>query len=251
MDIKEIRRFRLRALIRSEFGGVSARFAEKIGKQPSYIARIFSGNAGHARNVGEGLARQIESICGLSSGYLDVPPTDEELMNSYSGEAMLVGRQMREDPKRKASQPGPALRLMLDEASGEMVVIQHLALAELAGGPGEMIALKLNWLKRNVTYTDVDNLWLLTHQGDGMAPTILDGDMLLVDTGHTSVDFDGIYTFGINGQLRSNRIQRELDGGLRIISDNPHYKDMVVSVENSSQVKIGARVVYAWTGRPL
>lgn len=244
MDIKEIRRFRLRKLILTKFSGVSSRFAEHIGKQPSYIARIFSSKPEHARNIGESLAREIERLCGLEMGFLDKPLTSIELMGAFDPSTNPPSDDTT-PPSENEEKLLAALKYSARDR--EVVVIERLQVEEL-GGPVESIELEVSWLKRNVTFTDVDNLWLLTNVGDSMAPTIRDGDLILVDNGVNSVAYDAIYVFGINGQIRINRIQRELDGGLRVISDNPRYHDQLITSDRRGEIGIAARVVYAWSG---
>lgn len=245
MDIKEIRRYRLRKLILTRFSGVASRFAEHIGKQPSYIARIFSSNPEHARNIGEGLAREIERLCDLEEGFLDRPLTKVEAFGAFDPATNAPELERAAQKQRETCEKIPALRY---EAGGHQIVLIQRLLVEELDGPGDSIALDESWLKRNVTYTDANNLWLISNIGDAMSPTIGDGDLLLVDTGISSVAYDAIYVFFVNDLVRINRIQRELDGGLRIISDNAHYSDLVVPPERRGDVKVAARVVYAWSG---
>lgn len=242
MDIKEIRRFRLRKLILTKFSGVSARLAEHIGKQPSYIARIFSSNPEHSRNVGEKLAREIEEACGLDSGFLDRPLTRAEVMGVFDNQKDHP--ELRFDALEESHNAAEYYR---EQGSpGEYITIHRLGVQELMG-PGNSITLETAWIRKNVTFTELDNLWLVSNVGDGMSPTIEDGDLLLVDAGVNSVRFDAIYLFGMNGQFNVKRIQLDLDG-MRLISDNPLYSDVIIPMERQDEIKVGARVVYAWSG---
>jgi hypothetical protein len=73
MDIATIRRNNLRHLIDTEYGGVDARIAEKLDRQPGYISRLFTEKEEHRRNIGASLARDIERVSGKPEGWLDHP----------------------------------------------------------------------------------------------------------------------------------------------------------------------------------
>lgn len=81
-----------------------------------------------------------------------------------------------------------------------------------------------------------------------MAPTIRNGDALLVDSGVTSVESDAIYFFLMRGQQHVKRIQRNLDG-LTIISDNGQYREIDVPGDREGDIQVLAQIIYWWTGR--
>ena len=88
MDIKDIRRTNLRYQqnLAIKQGLSKADFAEKVGSSASTISQILGSNA--VRNLGDDLARKIESQLGLSHGWLDQqhPETTSE-----TGEARIIG----------------------------------------------------------------------------------------------------------------------------------------------------------------
>lgn len=73
VNIQATRRRNLELLIEERFGGIATRLAEAVGRQPSYVFRLFSDNPDHARAIGERLARDIENRVGLPAGWLDLP----------------------------------------------------------------------------------------------------------------------------------------------------------------------------------
>lgn len=85
--------------------------------------------------------------------------------------------------------------------------------------------------------------------GDSMADTIRSGAVLLVDTAQRQVVSDAIYILRQNGLLYVKRLQRLLDGSMRISSDNPAYAQEVVDKEDLPFLDIIGRVV--WTGGRL
>ena len=90
MDIKDIRRANLRYLQnRAIRDGISkADFAEKVGTSASTLSQILGGKA--VRNLGDDLARKIESNLELSHGWMD--QQHPELIDAEDlGEAKIIG----------------------------------------------------------------------------------------------------------------------------------------------------------------
>jgi len=112
----------------------------------------------------------------------------------------------------------------------------------------EHMSLDANWVRQNLTYTNLDNLKLISGRGDSMAPTIRSGDAVLVDSGVNTVEDDAIYFFLMRGKLQIKRIQRGLDG-LTIISDNSQYPPIEVPGDREADITVLALIIYWWTGR--
>lgn len=114
------------------------------------------------------------------------------------------------------------------------------------------ITVRLEWLReQGVSYSKIENLAIITGDGDSMAGTFNDGDSLLVDRGITEIRTDAIYVFTLDGQLFIKRLQRMAGGNLRMISDNPIYPAMVIEGEQLERIHIQARVLLAWNARKL
>ena len=71
MDIYEIRRENLRAIVKSRFSGKITGLAEAVDRAHSYISRCLTKNATHRKNIGEELARDIEKRLGMHPLALD------------------------------------------------------------------------------------------------------------------------------------------------------------------------------------
>lgn len=72
MDVKEIRRRNLEVLVRE--AGTAAALAAKAETSPAYLSQISTGSpgkSGKARNVGDDLARKLESAMGKPRGWMD------------------------------------------------------------------------------------------------------------------------------------------------------------------------------------
>lgn len=107
------------------------------------------------------------------------------------------------------------------------------------------------WLRRNVSYTSLNNLAVLTAYGDSMEPTFSGGDPVLVDTGVREVKVDAVYVLLRDDELFIKRVQRQLDGGLKIISDNKNYESQVLDNGARARLEVLGRVIYCWRGRRL
>jgi len=65
-----------------------------------------------------------------------------------------------------------------------------------------------------------ENLKIFKASGDSMAPTIEDGDILLVDMGRTDFNNGGIFLLTINNDWFIKRLRLKINGELEIISEN-------------------------------
>lgn len=79
----------VKALIQSAFEGSQVRFAEKVGVSPTTVSRWFMAGGGR-KNIGENMARRIETKCALPSGALVYPegvmkptPREERLLEAF------------------------------------------------------------------------------------------------------------------------------------------------------------------------
>ncbi len=249
MDIKDIRRFRLRKLVATRFNSKQSAFAEYVGKSPSYIARIFSDKPEHSRNIGESLAREIEAVCKLEAGFLDQPLTDTELAGFVDPTT---------DPdSAKAFKDGQTLPVKFPDASKISVPLLSLP-AQLGGsheqyGDGASVSwmqIDAGWISATLSVSRPENLRAITAKGESMAPTIRQGDLLLVDIGITRAHSDGVYFFYMDGHLVLKRMQRDLEG-IRIISDSSRYGDVIVPRDMEDRINIRGKVVYVWSGSQI
>ncbi len=89
---------------------------------------------------------------------------------------------------------------------------------------------------------------LIKVSGDSMEPTLLSGDLVLVDHSRTTIaPQGGIYAIAIDHEIMIKRVQFLLpQRKLKIISDNKQYEPMET---DSDQVRINGKVI--WYGRDL
>jgi len=109
----------------------------------------------------------------------------------------------------------------------------------------DYLALKAEWLRRRVG-VDPKSLMLVEAVSDSMAPTIDEGDLVLVDLRDPRFRHDGVYVLRTSGELSIKRIQRRPDGKLMIRNDNAAYEPAVVAADS---VNIVGHAIWI-AGRP-
>lgn len=250
MDIKDIRKARLRQLINLKFGGVMARLAEAIGRQSSYVARLLAENSDHSRNIGEKLAREIEEACDLPYRYLDAP-FDAEFIPDGTGWAVAAPSDDKSAVLSRIA--GQEIRDTLQVPKMEVALDPDVLVWGVPSGLDRMISsigLHSAWIRTHLSVTAPTNLRVISATGNSMEPMIMHGDLLLIDIGVQSFTQDGVYVLTISGQVMIKRIQRVLDG-LRVLSDNRVYPEMIIPADRQHEIQIHGRAVYTWTGTEL
>lgn len=203
----------------TERGVDYAQLSARIGRNPAYIQQYIK--RGSPRRLAEEDRARI-------AAYLGVP------------EAMLGG------PVQRVAAPARA-------GGSAMVLVPKLAIGASAGAgrtvDGEpvegAVAFDPKWLRE--LGADARALSIIRVEGDSMAPTLNDGDDILVDGGDAATRLrDGIYVLRMDDALMVKRIARAPGPGrISVISDNAQYRswdDLPMSA-----VQLVGRVV--WTGR--
>ena len=124
-------------------------------------------------------------------------------------------------------------------------------------GPGTSftpgVVFHRTWLQQK--NLDPSRLFALQALGEAMQPTILHGDMLVVETYPfecgspfaASITQGGVYVIKLRTRLLIRRLQLDLQGGLYIKSDNAVYRDIYVTSTTMADISIIGRVV--WVSR--
>lgn len=180
---------------------------------------------------------------------------DRQTLARYFGvdESVLAGRADSAQPPQPALAPRNRQSV---RSAPAMVMIPRLALGASAGGGtldieerlAGAIAFDPLWLKSMQLIPD--HLSVIQVDGESMAPTLNDGDDIMVDRGDNAARLrDGVYVLRLDDVLMVKRIALSLQptGGraLSVSSDNPHYPKWVDV--NPALVNIVGRVV--WAGR--
>ncbi|MEA2019303.1 MAG: S24 family peptidase [Campylobacterota bacterium] len=87
---------------------------------------------------------------------------------------------------------------------------------------------------------NVQNIEAINVTGDSMEPTLNGGNIIFIDKTKQDASRDGIYAFVNENGLFVKRIQKRIDGGLDIISDNKEYPTQVAQ---KNEINILGKVV--------
>jgi len=202
------------------------RLIEERGEDYAGLSRLLGRNAAYIQQfIKRGTPRRLAEA-------------DRRILARYFGvdEAALGAPEV---------EPGPGLRpvprLDVDAAAGAGAFDGD----ERGGGH---IAFDPAWLRR-VARGAPDQLSIIRVAGDSMAPTLADGDDILVDRGDAAARLrDGIYVLRIEGALVVKRLAlNPAARTLSIRSDNPAYPGWPDC--DPDAVDVVGRVV--WTGRRI
>ncbi|MDC3742503.1 MULTISPECIES: XRE family transcriptional regulator [Pseudomonas syringae group] len=239
MDINQLRI----SALRTAMAGLSQKdFANQHGLDASYLSQLLNGH----RKLGEKAAATLEEKINLSPGTLVNPERSAE---SDASEVSQTTDATLIDSRRVMQSLGfitiPHLNVTASMGSGNVPPEHHVEVIK-------DITVHLDWLKtQGLAFSGIENLAIITGDGDSMDGTFRDGDSLLVDRGITEIRTDAVYVFTLDGDLYIKRLQRMTGGALRMISDNPVYPAIVIEGANLAKVHIQARVLLVWNARKL
>lgn len=233
MDTDDVRQ-RLEALIAARglsFAGVS----QLLGKNAAYIQQFI--RRGTPKKLDENDRRLLAQFFGVSEQQLGAPD-----------DALPVARRGKMPGRSNTKRPGGTRGL-----PSRMRLIPRLAVGASAGAgalpddeaPLAEIAFDEAWLRRLGAGSDA--VTMIKVEGDSMAPTLNDGDDILVamHAGAGAHRRDGIHVLRMDDALIVKRLAFRPDGRLSITSDNalyPSYPDVA-----PDSVHIVGRVI--WAGR--
>ncbi len=107
------------------------------------------------------------------------------------------------------------------------------------------IAFRKDWLAQEGL--QAGGLAAVRAVGDSMEPTIRPGALLLIDTTQRQIGIDDVYVLRLDDHLLAKRLQRLIDGSVRVSSDNKAYIDQTVRKEDVSRLDIIGKVI--WVGQ--
>lgn len=231
MDIYEIRRQNLAILVRNR---KKKDCAELWETSPSFISQILSKNP--VRNLGDDLARRIESAELLPHGYLDQIHED-----SWDELAL---RHSQKPPKPKAGEleivAGIAPWGSETPLEDDEVEVPLYKEVELAAGVGSEIIHEIpsrfiRFARSTLRDAGVEpaNAIAATVSGNSMERLITEGSTIGIDTGTTNIIDGEIYAIRHDGMLRVKYLYRHPGGGLRLRSENSEeHPDEFYSAEH-------------------
>ena len=142
------------------------------------------------------------------------------------------------------------------EPTGNLIAISRSA-ARASAGPGALpedeqrkpyFGFDERWLRR-LTGAALSDLTILRVEGDSMAPTLSDGDDILVDQSDAAERLrDGIYVLRHDDMLMVKRLAlHPIARRVSVLSDNPAYADWPDC--NPGEIHCIGRVI--WAGRRI
>ncbi len=209
-----------------ERGWSQAQLARRIGVSQQTIWKLVNGASNTTKHL-----RQIARELGTSEEYL-LGETDDP--TPQLGEKQLAWR-------------GPP-----SDVPDGTVMIPQLDIGYSMGGGSvftdyeqtAMIPFPREWLRPLIGGTFGD-IFVARGEGDSMMPTILDSDVVIIDTAQkTIVKQDRLWclNYGELGMIK--RVRMQPDGGALIISDNPAVENFTAY---DGEVQAIGRVI--WIGR--
>lgn len=203
---------------------VLERLIQERGEDYAGLSRLIGRNAAYVQQyIRRGTPRR------LAEG-------DRRLLARYFGvdEALLGGLESASVSEAGAAVPVPRLDVAASAGpgtfAGDEPTRSHLAFDSA-------------WLRRLAP--DARQLSMIEVRGDSMAPTLADGDEILVDCGDAAQRLrDGIYVLRMDDALLVKRLSLNPAGvGISISSDNPAYPSWPAC--DPSEVDIVGRVIWA------
>lgn len=229
-DISEIRRQNLQAIIDAKTGGNRSAFAAEVGRKPQQIGGMLNGS----KSFGTKIARELESLLGLEAGALDNETT------------IVTAKQFREANGAEPEDGWIRVPVYSIEGSCHDGVFENQSNALDIVRSIDFLS---SFLRTLPGVVGINQLHIVTANGDSMEPTIQHRALCLVDGGQRDISRDGIFCIQSDGQIFIKRIQRNLDRTLTLISDNPRYQPRTIPREELDGACIIGAVVYVFSGR--
>lgn len=227
-------------------------FGEKIGVSQGAVQNYEATNSIPKGDILQRIRDEFEvSIDWLLTGEGDpylpktdikptVPPPESAedhtfIYNEPWAEDIEIPRP-KESPDYSYFQMIPLAEAHLSAGGGAFVISEDMK---------ENYAFRRDWLNR--VATSADNLVLMMVRGTSMEPTIMAGDMVLIDKGRKRVYEGLIYAIGLDETIVIKRLTPLPGGRVMVVSDNrSEYQPQETLLNN---IRVIGRVI--WFGRQL
>lgn len=174
-------------------------------------------NRGKPRVMGAKIARKIEESLGLPAGWMDEDHSEQPAEFKYIDDAGLFR-------------------------------VKTIALQGSVATMADPINLDKSIFRKYFPGAKAEDYAAAAVQDDSMAPTIKQGDRVLIETSNPGYSKDGCYCLLAAGRYLLRRLTMRLDGALMVSADG-HPTETAQPLESYSGVQIVGRIVYLWTGR--
>jgi phage repressor protein C with HTH and peptisase S24 domain len=138
------------------------------------------------------------------------------------------------EPSPSEYLPVPHYDVRVSAGKGESVIVERVE--------GEF-AFRRDFMQRAFGRAG-EGFAIVEVRGDSMQPSLINGDLIVVDLQARRVDVSGIYVIQLRGDLLVKRIQRKLDRSLVIKCDNAAYEAEHLNGEAAEEINILGRMVW-------
>ncbi|HEY9092051.1 LexA family transcriptional regulator [Parasphingorhabdus sp.] len=215
-------------------GRNQSELARNVGlKQPS-IGRLLSGDT-KKTGVLHLIARDLQTTPEYLTGESDNPGAAED------SQPFIPAPNLEDLGALQLKQMGlaliPELELGYSMGGGNVIeMFEHTGVAPF----------KRDWL-RPIMKGSFDDLFVAKGEGDSMIPTMLDGDIVLIDTAQKDIlQQDRIWALSYGDLGMIKRVRKLPDGGYQINSDNQAVTPMTAY---DGEMHVIGRVI--WVGRRM
>jgi len=172
------------------------------------------------------------------------------LLNRFPSLAREFGRK---NPVLAAEEPSQWQRQMAED---QFVYVPHYKI-EAAAGSGSIIdseqiinhlAFHKDWVRGSLR-VGLEGLALINVIGDSMEPTLLQHDLILIDMAQRQIKDGLLYVLRIENNLIVKRLERMLDGRIKLKSDNSKYSEQTLNIGDDNLPQVLGRVI--WFGREI
>lgn len=223
----------------TELGMGQAALAAGAGTTPSAISLIMSGKTNKTRHfaaMAQAMHVNLSWLLGDTEQQINMTGLD----GSPVSEAALPQLLKIEDfvRQRAAHVPTSDDECLKVEQEADMVALREIDLSQHTRiiHHGIPVKTRHRFFSRDLlnSYSRADARYLMVVQdiGDAMAPTIMDSDMLLIDTSRKGLDVsDKVWAYTYAGTCMVTRL-RPTPGGVRLITDNPSLPDETAQADD-------------------
>jgi phage repressor protein C with HTH and peptisase S24 domain len=108
----------------------------------------------------------------------------------------------------------------------------------------DFVEVTREWASQKLRGVPLETIRVITGRGDSMRGQYNDGDLVFIDARVKKFTGDSAYCYRWNGMVQIKRLQLVGKGIVRILSKNPDYPSIDVSID---ELEIGGRALAAWT----
>jgi phage repressor protein C with HTH and peptisase S24 domain len=144
--------------------------------------------------------------------------------------------------------PGATLESQQEEYDYIPLYDAHISQGHGAWNEGARILTMLAFTKYSLRKKGLltEHLAAVRVAGDSNEPVLSDGDTVMVDLRRNQFQGEGFYVIRLDDLLYAKRLQRQLDGGLMIISANSAYGTLTVPGTSLDTLHVVGQIV--WSG---